>query len=54
MIECKFDVLSLNTAGIGDSFNPIGTGHFLRACKSEGGCCFPLALVKFAPDNLDQ
>ena len=37
MMECKFDVLSLNTAGIGDSFKRRKVFNYLKKnCSSKG------------------
>ena len=36
-MECKFDVLSLNTAGIGDSFKRRNVFNYLKKnCSSKG------------------
>ena len=37
MVECKFDVLSLNTTGIGDSFKRRKVFNYLKKnCSSKG------------------
>ena len=41
MMECKFDVLSLNTAGIGDSFKRRKAFNYLRKNCSFKGVNFP-------------
>ena len=40
-MECVFDVLNLNNAGIGDSFNPITYGILtFRQLRGRGGGAF--------------
>ena len=46
MMECEFDVLSLNTAGIGDSFKRRKVFNYLKKnCKSKAVIFFRKRIV---------